>query len=71
MGFLSDLLDKLLGNKETVIATRKADSSPIRSSVKESTEKQETLSPIKMLSRMNILSENLVMDSYSLQKRCK
>ena len=39
MGFLSDLLDKLLGNKETVIATRKADSSPIRSSVKESTEK--------------------------------
>ena len=39
MGFLSDLLDKLLGNRETVIAARKADSSPTRSSVIESTEK--------------------------------
>ena len=39
MGFLNDLLDKLLGNKGTVIATQKTDSSPIRSSVEESLEK--------------------------------
>lgn len=39
MSFLNDLLYKLLGNKETVIAARKADSSPIRSFVKESIEK--------------------------------
>ena len=41
MGFLSDLLDKLLGNKETAIAAQKANSSPIHSSAKESLEKAE------------------------------
>lgn len=41
MGFLSDLLDKLLGNNETVITAQKVPSSSIRSSVKESMEKAE------------------------------
>ncbi len=39
MGFLSDLLDKLLGNKETVITPQKEGTAPIPSSVKESPEK--------------------------------
>lgn len=41
MGFLSDLLDKLLGNKETAIASQKANSSPIHSCAKESLENAE------------------------------